>query len=134
MASSGGYAEYATLDAATALPIPPGVSFAEATTLTIQGLTAYALLKFAARPRPDETVLVQASAGGVGLFLVQLAKLHGAGRVIALASSREKLDLVRRLGARCRDRLQREGLGGPGAPHGRQGRRHRLGNGLGRRG
>jgi NADPH2:quinone reductase len=97
--SSGGYAEYATADASVAIPIPHGVTFAEANAITIQGLTAYTLLRFAARPQPDDSVLIQAAAGGVGLFLVQLAKSMGVKKVIALASSKEKLDLVKSLGA-----------------------------------
>jgi NADPH:quinone reductase len=97
--SSGGYAEYATADASMAIPIPHGVTFAEANAITIQGLTAYTLLRFAARPQPDDSVLIQSAAGGVGLFLVQLAKSMGVKKVIALASSKEKLDLVKSLGA-----------------------------------
>jgi NADPH:quinone reductase len=97
--SSGGYADYATADATMAIPIPEGVSFAEANAITIQGLSAYTLLKFAARPQPGETLLVQAAAGGMGLFLVQLAKSMGVRKVIALASSKEKLELVKSLGA-----------------------------------
>jgi NADPH:quinone reductase len=97
--SSGGYADYATADASIAIPIPRGVSFAEATAIPVQGLSASALLQFAAKPRADESVLVQAAAGGVGLFLVQLAKLMGVKTVIGLASSREKTDLITSLGA-----------------------------------
>lgn len=97
--SSGGYADYATADAGALIPVPKGISFAEASSIPVQGLSAYALLKFAAKPRSHETVLVQAAAGGVGLYLVQLAKIMGAKQVIALASSKEKLDLVRSLGA-----------------------------------
>ena len=97
--SSGGYAEYAVADASAALAISDGISFAEATAITIQGLSAYALLKLAAKPQPPETVLIQAAAGGVGLFLVQLSKILGVKRVIALASTEEKLALVKQLGA-----------------------------------
>jgi len=97
--SSGGYAEYATADAHVAIPIPSGISFAEASTIPVQGVSAYALLKFAAKPQAHETILVQAAAGGVGLYLVQLAKIIGVKRVIALASAREKLDLLDSLGA-----------------------------------
>jgi NADPH2:quinone reductase len=97
--SSGGYAEYATADANFAIPVPKGVSFAEASTIPIQGLSAHALLKFAAKPQAHETILVQAAAGGVGLYLVQLAKIIGVKQVIALASAKEKLDLVKSLGA-----------------------------------
>src|SRR5216684_5363749 len=97
--SSGGYAEYATADAGFAIPIPDGISFADAATIPVHGLSAYALLKFAAKPHPDESLLIQAAAGGVGLYLVQLAKTLGVKKVIALASSKEKTDLVRSLGA-----------------------------------
>ena len=99
IASSGGFADYATADAHAVIPIPKGISFAEASTISIHGLSAYALLKFAAKPQPHETILVQAAAGGVGLYLVQLAKIMGAKRVIALASSKKKLELVKSLGA-----------------------------------
>ena len=97
--SSGGYAEYATADAALTIPIPPGVSYEEATTIPVQGLSAYALLKLAARPQSHESLLIQSAAGGVGLYLVQLAKLLKVGQVIALAGSPEKLQLLRELGA-----------------------------------
>jgi NADPH:quinone reductase len=89
----------AAADASAAIPIPKGISFAEASRIPIHGLSAYALLKFAAKPQSHETVLVQAAAGGVGLYLVQLAKIMGVKQVIALASSKEKLDLVKSLGA-----------------------------------
>jgi D-arabinose 1-dehydrogenase-like Zn-dependent alcohol dehydrogenase len=71
--SSGGYAEYATADAHLAIPIRSGISFAEASTIPVQGLSAYALLKFAAKHQAHETVLVQAAAGGVGLYLVAVS-------------------------------------------------------------
>jgi len=98
LVASGGYAEYAIADANMCIPIPEGVSFAEATTISVQGLSAYALLKLAAKPQPSESVLIQAAAGGVGLYLAQLAKPMGFGKVIALASSKEKLDLLASLG------------------------------------
>lgn len=96
--SSGGFAEFAIADASRAISVPEGVSAAEATTIPIQGLTAYALLKFVAKPHVDESLLIQAAAGGVGLYLVQLAKHMGGRKVIALAGSKEKCDLVRQLG------------------------------------
>ena len=99
LVTSGGYAEYATADANAAIPIPPGISFAEATTIPVQGVSAYCLLKYGANLKPTSSLLVQAAAGGVGLYLVQLAKIFGVEKVIALASSQEKLDLLRSLGA-----------------------------------
>jgi NADPH2:quinone reductase len=50
-------------------------------------------------PYNPQSILIQAAAGGVGLYLVQLAKLLGIKNVIALAGSDEKLALVRTLGA-----------------------------------
>ena len=99
LVSTGGYAEYATADATVAIPIPEGISFNEAATIPVQGLSAYALLKLAAKPQASETLLVQSAAGGVGLYLVQLAKIMGVRRLIALASSKEKLDVLTGLGA-----------------------------------
>ncbi len=99
LVSTGGYAEFATADATVAIPIPEGISFNEAATIPVQGLSAYALLKLAAKPQASETLLVQSAAGGVGLYLVQLAKIMGVRRLIALASSKEKLDVLTGLGA-----------------------------------
>ena len=105
---TGGFAEYAIADAANLIPVPSNVDFSEASTIAIQGVTAYALLKYAADPT-DKTVLIQAAAGGVGLYLVQLAKILGARKVIALASSAEKLDVVKKLGADAVFDYSREG-------------------------
>jgi len=96
---SGGYAEYAVADANALIPIPAGISFAEACTVPVQGLSAYALLRFAAKPLASESVLIQSAGGGVGIYLVQLAKITGVKTVIALAGTQEKLGLARGLGA-----------------------------------
>src|SRR5579863_7808420 len=95
----GGYAEYAIAQAASTIPIPPNLGFAEAAVFPVQGITAYQLLRESAHIEPGESVLVHAAAGGVGTIAVQLAKLMGAGKVIGTASSASKLDLARRLGA-----------------------------------
>lgn len=94
---SGGYAEHVAVDADWALPLPASMSFATAAALMVQGLTALHLIRQA--PPAGKTVLVTAAAGGVGSLLVQLAKRAGAKRVIAAASSAEKLALARDLGA-----------------------------------
>ncbi|MBA2340863.1 MAG: zinc-binding dehydrogenase, partial [Pyrinomonadaceae bacterium] len=91
----GGYAEYATAKSAQVIPLPDDLDFGKATALLVQGLTALGLLK---NLRAGQSVLVHAAAGGVGSLLVQLAKSKGA-RVIATASTREKLDIVKNLGA-----------------------------------
>lgn len=96
--SSGGYAEFAVASSSAAIPIPAGLNFAEATALPVQGMSAYTLLKYAVKPATPRSILVQAAAGGVGLFLVQLARFFGVERVVALASSEEKLQLLKRVG------------------------------------
>ena len=95
----GGYAEYAVAASDQVIPLPPGLEPAQSTALIVQGLTAYLLLKDAASLQAGQSVLVHAAAGGVGTLAVQLAKLLGAGRVIATASTEEKLAQARSLGA-----------------------------------
>jgi NADPH2:quinone reductase len=94
-----GYAEYTIADERGLIPLPEGVGFNEAVALPLQGLSAYHVLKTMGRLEEGETVLVHAAAGGVGTIAVQLAKLFGAGKVIATASTPEKLNLAKELGA-----------------------------------
>ena len=95
---NGGYAELAAVPEDALVPIPEGIGFDEAAAILLQGLTAWALLRISAGVKPGETVVVEAAAGGTGSLAVQLAKAMGA-RVIGLASSDEKRELVTRLGA-----------------------------------
>jgi NADPH2:quinone reductase len=94
----GGYAEYVTAPEAAVYAMPARLSFAEAAGIPIAFLTAYHILKTSGRVQTGDTVLVQAAASGVGTVAVQLAKRWGA-RVLATASSEEKLRLVHELGA-----------------------------------
>ncbi len=96
---SNGYAEYAVAHERSLIPLPEGVDFEYAVALPLQGLSAYHILKTMGRIEKGETVLVHAAAGGVGTIAVQLAKLFGAGKVIATASTDEKLALAKELGA-----------------------------------
>jgi len=91
-------AEYVVAPASLVYPMPPGYSFEAAAALPLAALTAYHLLKTGASVRPGESVLIHAAASGVGTLAVQLAKVFGA-RVFATASSDEKLEAVRALGA-----------------------------------
>lgn len=99
LTAGGGYAEYAVVAAQALLPIPPKLSFTQAAALPLQGLTAYYLLKLSGRLQAGESVLVHAAAGGVGTLAVQMAKLLGAGKVIATASTPAKLEFACSLGA-----------------------------------
>lgn len=95
---AGGYAEYICVPAATVIPLPEGINFEQAAALVAHGFTAIVALKKSAKIQAGETVLIEGAAGGLGLFSVQLAKLYGA-TVIATASTPEKLEIAKSLGA-----------------------------------
>ncbi|CAA9458547.1 MAG: Quinone oxidoreductase [uncultured Rubrobacteraceae bacterium] len=94
-----GYAEYAVAPAQNLIQIPEGMDFDDAAAIPLQGLTAYHVIATSGQLQEGESVLVHAAAGGVGLLAVQMAKLLGAGKVIATASSSEKLGLAESHGA-----------------------------------
>jgi NADPH2:quinone reductase len=95
----GGYAEAIAVHEAGLVPVPDAIDDEQAAAVLLQGLTAWGLLRVSARLQPGEAVVVAAAAGGTGTLAVQLAKRMGAGRVIGLASSEEKRELAKRLGA-----------------------------------
>lgn len=97
-ASSGTYAEYFTVPAEAAVVVPDGVDLDVAAALPLQGITAHYLATAAAHPRPGQTVLVHAGAGGVGLLLTQVLVARGV-RVITTTSSADKAELSRAAGA-----------------------------------
>ncbi len=96
---SGGYAELAVMPEAQAVAIPAGLTATLAVAVPNQGATAMSLLTLMARLAPGESVLVSAAAGGVGGWLVALARALDAGRIVALASSEAKRAETLRLGA-----------------------------------
>jgi NADPH2:quinone reductase len=96
---SGGYAERAVAAEATTFDVPDGVDDVTALAMIVQGATAWLLLKRSVHLEPGESVVVHAAAGGVGSIAVQLAKVWGAGRVIATASTPDKRKLAEELGA-----------------------------------
>lgn len=105
----GGFAEKVAVDADRVFSLPPGLSAeVAATTLYTYG-TSYHALKDRANLQPGETLLVLGAAGGVGLAAVELGKLMGA-KVIAAASSAEKLALCREKGAELTINYETEDL------------------------
>ena len=94
----GGMAEKVTVPAARCTPMPANMPFDEASALVLTYGTSIHALKDRARIEPGETMLVLGAAGGVGLSAVELGKAFGA-RVVAAASSQEKVDLARKHGA-----------------------------------
>jgi len=110
LVGTGGYAEYATAQRERVFPIPGGVDDGTALALVIQGTTAWHLLRTAGRLAQGESVVVHSAAGGVGSLTTQLAGAFGAGRVIASASSEDKRELARELGADVAVAADPEGL------------------------
>lgn len=94
----GSYAEKAVVPASQLLAVPEGIDADQAAAVTLQGLTAHYLAHSTYEIKPGDDVLVHAAAGGVGLLLVQIAKLRGA-RVIGTVSTEEKEILARQAGA-----------------------------------
>jgi NADPH:quinone reductase len=95
---SGAYAEYVAAPAVAAIPLPDGLSAGAAVAVAVQGATALALLRAAALTGRED-VLIEAAGGGVGGYLVQLARDFGARRVIATAGNDAKRRLALDLGA-----------------------------------
>ena len=98
-AMGGGYCEKALVYPHMAFPLPDAVGDGQALALMVQGLTAWHLLRSTTHLQAGESVVVHAAAGGVGTLAIQLAKLWGAGNVIAVASTDDKLQLAKDLGA-----------------------------------
>ncbi|KAA0217817.1 MAG: NADPH:quinone oxidoreductase family protein [Lautropia sp.] len=94
----GGYAQELVADAARVMPIPDGMDFPTASAYVLAYGTSLFALKDRAKLAPGETLLVLGAAGGVGIAAVEIGKAMGA-RVIAAASSEEKLALCREHGA-----------------------------------
>lgn len=107
---SGGYAEKVAVPQAQLIELPEGVDYDQGAGGLLQGLTAMALVHRCARIEPGETIVVEAAAGGTGSLSVQIAKRAGA-KVIGLASSEEKRELVRSLGADATVDSRAENLG-----------------------
>lgn len=94
----GTLAEYISVSARNAVPMPQDWSFEEAAALGVNHLTAWRMLMTQARLKPWETVLVFGIGGGVSLAGLQLAKAMGA-RVIVTSREQDKCDRALALGA-----------------------------------
>jgi NADPH2:quinone reductase len=94
----GSYAEYAAVPAWQLVKIPDSVDFTIAAAAMLQGMTAHYLMHSTYALKKSDTVLLHAAAGGVGLLIVQMAKMLGA-RVIGTASTEAKAALAKEFGA-----------------------------------
>ena len=94
----GGYAEYATVDARHALPIPTGLDYTAAAALPETVFTVYANAFEHGALKSGETLLVHGATSGIGVAAIQMARAAGA-KVIATARGADKAAQARQLGA-----------------------------------
>ncbi len=94
----GSYAEYALVNAWQLVTLPEKVDFLTGAATMLQGMTAHYLTHATYPLQRGHIVLVHAAAGGVGLLLIQIAKMLGA-RVVGTVSSEEKAGIARDAGA-----------------------------------
>ena len=94
----GSYAEQVAMPAASAVAVPAGVSDDVAAAAMLQGLTAHYLVDSTYALQQGDKCVVHAAAGGVGLLLVQMAKMRGA-EVFATVGTDEKAELAIGAGA-----------------------------------
>ena len=95
---NGGRAEFCAAHVSQLVPIPDGVSDEVAASIPLAYATAHRMMVTRGQVTASDTVLVMGASGGVGTACVLLAKQAGA-KVIACASSAEKLDRLKELGA-----------------------------------
>ncbi|MGH1364050.1 MAG: NAD(P)H-quinone oxidoreductase [Calditrichia bacterium] len=94
----GGYAQYVTVPARMAIPVPENFSFEDAAAIPEVFLTAYQALFWLGKLKRDEHVLIHAGASGVGTAAIQLVRNSGSMAIVT-AGSDEKLQFCRDLGA-----------------------------------
>lgn len=98
MGAAGAFCEQIAVNENAAFSMPKGLTFEQAAGVSITYFTSYYALKQRGKLQAGETLLVLGAAGGVGTTAIELGKLMGA-KVIAAASTQEKLDLCKSLGA-----------------------------------
>jgi len=94
----GGYAEYCTAPASNALPIPEGLTVAEAAALPENWFTVWSNLRDMCQLKAGERLLVHGGSGGIGLAAIQLGKLTGC-EVFTTVGNDEKASACRAIGA-----------------------------------
>lgn len=94
----GGYAEYCAVPALHCLPVPRGLSLAEASALPENYFTVWSNVFDRGALTPGENFLVHGGAGGIGYTAIQLAKAFGA-RVFTTVAGAEQMEAVKKMGA-----------------------------------
>ena len=98
LANGGGYAEFCAVPEVQALPVPRGLSMAEAASLPETCFTVWGNVYDRGKLAPGETLLVQGGSSGIGVTAIQMAAATG-NRVFATAGSDEKVTACVKLGA-----------------------------------
>src|SRR5437016_5793882 len=98
LCGTGAYTQEIVVDASRVFKIPASMDFAAAAGFPVTYGTSYGAFDWRAHLQPGEWLLVHGAAGGVGLTAVGIGKVMGA-KVIACASSQEKLEIAREHGA-----------------------------------
>jgi NADPH2:quinone reductase len=109
LSGTGGFGTHTLAPAALCMPLPAGFPPVDAAAFIMIYATSYHALIDRGQLKAGETVLVLGAAGGVGTAAIQIAKAHGA-RVIAAASTDDKCDLCKRIGADATIHYGRENL------------------------
>ncbi|MCM3584517.1 NADPH:quinone oxidoreductase family protein [Mesobacillus maritimus] len=95
----GSYAEYCVADEIVTYPISDEISFDVAAACPVVAVTTYQLLAKVAKLQTGEKVVVHSASGGIGTTAIQMAKILGAGKVIATVGSKEKANVCYQAGA-----------------------------------
>ena len=109
LTGNGALQEYAIVPVQGIIPVPDGLSAAEAAAFPVSYLTAYITLIVLGRAEKGETVLVQGAAGALGTALIQVARALELN-IIALASTEDKLKIAADLGAQTTLISEREDI------------------------
>jgi NADPH2:quinone reductase len=94
---AGAFSEYALMEAAEAMMVPPGLSWEQAASIPLTFLVAYDMLVLQGRLKRDEWLLINGVSSGVGVASLQLGKMLGA-RVVGTSGSADKLAALKPLG------------------------------------
>ncbi|MGM1023788.1 MAG: NADP-dependent oxidoreductase [Bacillota bacterium] len=97
MEKQGTYADEIVVPASLVAPMPRGLTYAEAASLPLVGLTVWQALVEVGNVQPDDNVLILAGSGGIGSIAIQIAKARGA--YVATTTSSKNSEFVRDLGA-----------------------------------
>lgn len=97
--TSGGYAQYGVGPVENFAILPDGVSAVDAVAIIPDATTASIILRRAGQLERGQSVFIPAAAGGLGSMLLRLARIYGAGRIIAGASTAAKREIALQDGA-----------------------------------